>query len=427
MNYRMLSLIAIGFAVAAVVCGCASYEKLEIDWEKNANEHHKPLGSIELTLGDVRRRVIAFSPRLNRLRLEETSATNIAANSGWWEDPTLDADILRILRTPEEPIIAGISPRMTIPLSGIPGLEKKANAAYGKAARQAIIQAEIDEASAAEISAANVIEYSKTIGEIKALLESPQYTRAMDQASKLSKSGEIPPSVIHSLLFERRQLENEMSEMLHEKLGNETKLRREMRLRPDCRLILKEYSGYQVTTQRFECIELVAMPGVKAILARLEAGEAEMEKEIRRQYPDLTIGPEYSREEGYNRIGVGVSLPLPLWNRNRLAIAEADGKRKELREEAISLWRDYVFEWQGLVYESTRLHEEIASLPIAENSVEEANALFVAGEIGVDEYLGSVHRRINDEIVNMKKRLDYTTMCIRMNRFAESMKKGRDE
>ena len=54
-------------------------------------------------------------------------------------------------------------------------------------------------------------------------------------------------------------------------------------------------------------------------------GELELDREIRRQYPELSLGPAYTREDGYNRIGVTGSLTLPFWNRNRVGIATATG------------------------------------------------------------------------------------------------------
>ena len=59
--------------------------------------------------------------------------------------------------------------------------------------------------------------------------------------------------------------------------------------------------------------------------------------EIRRQYPELELGPSFTRDEGEKEVGGEIGFNLPLWNRNRKAIAEARGTRDLSRQETIQL------------------------------------------------------------------------------------------
>jgi outer membrane protein TolC len=65
--------------------------------------------------------------------------------------------------------------------------------------------------------------------------------------------------------------------------------------------------------------------------AEYEAAERRLELEIRRQYPDLGVGPGYGTDQGDRRFLFDVSIPIPLWNANAGAIAEAEAIREGAR------------------------------------------------------------------------------------------------
>jgi cobalt-zinc-cadmium efflux system outer membrane protein len=77
-------------------------------------------------------------------------------------------------------------------------------------------------------------------------------------------------------------------------------------------------------------------------LARAEhaAAERRLELEVRRQYPDLTLGGGYGREESTTRFLGGLSLPLPVFNANRRAIAEARAERDAARAAAEATYEE---------------------------------------------------------------------------------------
>lgn len=67
---------------------------------------------------------------------------------------------------------------------------------------------------------------------------------------------------------------------------------------------------------------------VRRSLAEYAAAEANLQLEIAKQYPDISIGPGYTYEEGHSFFAPVVSTILPLFNRNQGPIAEAEAKRK---------------------------------------------------------------------------------------------------
>jgi cobalt-zinc-cadmium efflux system outer membrane protein len=56
--------------------------------------------------------------------------------------------------------------------------------------------------------------------------------------------------------------------------------------------------------------------------------------EIRKQYPDITIGSGYGSEDNDDRLLLGFSIPIPILNANRAGIAEARAEREVVRAAA---------------------------------------------------------------------------------------------
>jgi outer membrane protein TolC len=141
-------------------------------------------------------------------------------------------------------------------------------------------------------------------------------------------------------------------------------------------------------------LELVRHPKVEAALVRLGGTEKSLEAEIRRQYPNLKLGPAYSNEEGLDRFGLIAGISIPLWNRNREGIAEAEGKRDETRLAAIDVWRE-------LVCDAAAAHAHLVNLlahpPVPSSERMQADKLADAGELTPLDYLA-----VREQIFDMK-------------------------
>lgn len=112
------------FPLLAAILGCQSYRPLPIDW---AREHAVWLEKGALTfdtLEDVARLALVGNPELNALRLKRAASEKVAAQTGWWEDPEISGDLLRIVNPAENPHLGGVALSLTIPLSGVTGLER---------------------------------------------------------------------------------------------------------------------------------------------------------------------------------------------------------------------------------------------------------------------------------------------------------------
>jgi outer membrane protein TolC len=81
-------------------------------------------------------------------------------------------------------------------------------------------------------------------------------------------------------------------------------------------------------SQAIDALVIERNPSLQTLLASYESSERALELEIRKQYPDIVIGPAHEYDSGTHRLGLGVSLPLPIFNANRLAIAQARAERE---------------------------------------------------------------------------------------------------
>jgi CRISPR system Cascade subunit CasA len=141
-------------------------------------------------------------------------------------------------------------------------------------------------------------------------------------------------------------------------------------------------------------LELVNHPKVAAALVRLGGTEHALHAEIRRQYPDLKLGPAYVNEEGLDRFGLVAGISIPLWNRNRKGIAEAEAARDEARLAAIDAWR-------ALVCDAAEARANLSQLlehpPVPSSEREHTDRLADAGELTPLEYLA-----VRDEIMEVE-------------------------
>lgn len=81
---------------------------------------------------------------------------------------------------------------------------------------------------------------------------------------------------------------------------------------------------------------------VRAALERYAAVDAQLQLEIARQVPELSIRPGYAWDQGDNRWSLGLATLLPLLNRNQGPIAEARARRDAEAARFLALQADAI-------------------------------------------------------------------------------------
>jgi hypothetical protein len=144
---------------------------------------------------------------------------------------------------------------------------------------------------------------------------------------------------------------------------------------------------------------LVSHPIVKAELSQLQVAENEFKLQIRKQYPELSIGPQFGNEEGSDRIGFNIGVTLPIWNRNRLSIAESEYERDKRKFSVFEIWRslavqEYV---DNKAYQNLFGHGSLATTDAGR-----VEKLFSAGELSVVAYLGEREEILKQSLSEME-------------------------
>lgn len=342
-----------------------------------------------LSLQESQLVALVFNPSLRIARLRVGRAAAGAKQAGRWADPKLEFAILRITEGVPDPWVITPGLNFSIPLSGRLEAERGLAEAEQRAAEGAVLEAEWSvwrdvRVAWIEWSAARmrVEETERLVLDMEGLVGS---------ASELADRGEIPRIEASLFRVEETQRRNQLRRLTGEVDAWEQRLRGLMGLAP---------------TAFVELVPAIALPAAGAAeegsatgpdaiqlrnpeLARLrqeyQVSEQTLRHEIRKQYPDLTLGPLFESDEGQSRIGFLGAIPLPFLNANRRAIAEARAEREVARAAVETTYEILVSRWAASTARAESLaiqREELVELlvPLVDRQVEDAFELMRLGE-----------------------------------------------
>ena len=379
-----------------LAAGCASYERRPLAREEFARQLTdrnpasafasdsvtKPVGEAVLTLAEARTVALFYNPALRAARMKAQVPVLSATKAGLWDDPELSFDGLRILKSVDKPWIIGSSLGFTLPLSGRLGVERARANVEGRAAlveawaveQEIVSQLETEWADLA--AAMRALEATKSaqreLGEVVAI------TKRLEDAGELIATEAIVFRVAESrALLETQRLARNAFE-------SEGRITALLGLVPWTPIV---FNVGEVPSQSLTIPDRTALlernPSVTLREAEYEVAEESLRLEVRRQYPDLTIGPAYGNEDGESRLGLGFSLPLPVFNGNKQAIVEATARRDAAR----SAWEESI---HGAMTELSRLEARLAA-------VEERRTELKAGVAALSESQLAAARRLADQ------------------------------
>jgi len=398
-------------------------------------EEHAPYDPSDgLSLAEAEAVALVFNAQLRLARAQAEVPLASAREAGWWPDPKFEASVKRyadrgsrtkfrfngpsfdgvntgivganglsasgLETTPpgfrrvggdfiDDPWIIGASLSITIPISGRLAVEQDwAWAEYAASWRRILIS----EWELLTRLRAAWLEWSTTrerIEVVRAFVE--QLGTVATMTERLAAAGELKPTDARLLLVELRRrrmaLQSAESEAELQRLG----LFAMLGLAPEAPVELQPQVFLphidEVPDSRRTTL-LRRDPRILAVRAEYEAAEERLRLEVRKQFPDLNLGPGYALEEGLPRLGLGFGLPIPLWNHNRQAVAEADAEREAARARATAQI-EQVFSELALAEAKLRsaarrrkmLLDEVA--PLVDRQVEETRRLLDLGEVDV--------------------------------------------
>lgn len=347
-------------ALAVVAGGCHSYDPKPLDLEATRaawltrspadasvrefaaalERAEDPAGAVRfdpsdgLTLAEGEVVALVFNPDLRQARLEANVMRATAAHAGVWADPVFGVDMERIVSGAggARPWVAGSTLAITIPISG--RLEAE------KARAGAALAAQLDRVAAKEWAARAAlrelwIEWS--LARMRGQLAEELIARLKDVVSITDRQEQAGTMTrIDARLFrvELAGREADLLGFIARERELELQLMAMLGLAPGHPLTLDPTVSFTARTTQEEELRLLldsSSPELAAVRAEYEVAERSLRTEVRKQYPDLTIGPGYGSDQGDDRVLLGFSLPIPLWNCNEQGVAQANAEREVAR------------------------------------------------------------------------------------------------
>lgn len=398
---RGIRLMAVMFCTGAALSlnSCALYQPSPIDlnretavWEKLSQD--LCAGRRSLSVQELQRIGLLLNPELNKARLTCARSTAVAEFAGLWDDPALSAELERVLQ--EHVTNGAVSPSLSIPVTGIPAISKRIAEQYKEADYWNMREKERSYLAELDILCTKVQVTHVKLDVLRARLK--QAEQEKDKAAELYRLGEV--SFADSQVMTRRvsDLLREVQEMESEHLRLHLELVTKLGLHPSVREVeiaepLERGVPAMVSVPSAE--QLLESPALKAQMAAYGAGEEELKREIRRQYPQLELGFKYAHDGGNDKIGPGIGFNIPLWNRNREAIARATGDRELRKQEVLTVWRDLLTQASALSdrgqLAERHCREELNRTRALSAAVEHQQKLYDLGEIKLPELADARH------------------------------------
>lgn len=274
-----------------------------------------------------------YNAELRRARLAAGVALADYETAGLWEDPVFGFDGAEIW-SPSAPFLFGLRLGFTIPISGRLEVEReRAGAAYEAELRRIVdaewrTRAEVRRAWGTWTAAS---ERRRVLEDVIGQVE-----RISAITDRLAAAGELSRAEARVFRVELAERRAEIGQVELEVLSARIELLGLMGLDAAAAIELEPALVAAVLPETDDALERLIAANTELAVhrARYRVAEETLRLEIRRQYPDVTIGAGYGSEDRDDRLLLGLAIPIPVLNANRAGIAEAGAERDVARAEA---------------------------------------------------------------------------------------------
>lgn len=325
---------------------CARYKTDPVDLAREEQGwKHQTLSiqsSRSLDFSQARQIGLVLNSDLNKARLELADSKKVEQQSGWWNDPSFSWDIKQVLESGDRTLNLDGGLAFTIPLTGLPALEKQVASHYREANYWNLRQTELDFLSSLEQQWS---EWGMTAQKLR-LIQQRLTELKKEEASfqSLAKLGEIDLAARQIATQRLNSALTEAQSIAETELQQRMGLIKLLGMHPGATnsYRFKEFSVDRIpaSVKVPSTVDLMQSPKVLAKLASYSGSETLLKAEIRKQYPELELGPAFTRDDGEKELGGALGFNIPLWNRNRKGIAEAEGTRNKDRLDTVRIWRE---------------------------------------------------------------------------------------
>lgn len=285
-----------------------------------------------IDLEEARFLALLLNPALRTVRSQADVARASAELAGLWQDPQISGSFFYVLdKMTRYHWFAGGYLAQTLPITGLPGLEKKL---AGTQHELALIEARRSEAAVLNRLEAAWVRSSARQVEVDLLAGLVQRLSELEKvAAALAAGGVLMQPEARIFTLARVRYEAELISARGDARQSNLQLRSLMGLPPDSsvsfvpRLSLVDRVPADDRRER-----LLAGPLVELAQHQHAVAERRLELEVRKQWPELWVQPGWQEEDAQPRPAFGFSLPIPLWNANAREIAAARAARATAAE-----------------------------------------------------------------------------------------------
>ncbi len=277
-----------------------------------------------LTVSEGNIIALVFNPELRLARLRARVVKAKAPYAGRWQDPIFNLNILKIAESIPDPWYVSSSLSLTLPVSGRLGAKKMLAAAEIIHELERIAEAEWNVLKRLRESWLSWSAKKLKINQIEAFID--KLDAVIESTKLLADSGELLKTEAVLFVIERESMRAKLEQLrssLEEEVQN---IRSLMGLSPKAPLVL--IASLTVLNENPEdLLRLDRNPTLARFRSEYEVAERTLLVEVRKQYPDLTIGPQVENETRQSRIGFAGGIPLPILNSNKEGIMKARAER----------------------------------------------------------------------------------------------------
>ncbi len=280
-----------------------------------------------LTLAEGEVVALVYNPDLRVARLKAGVAEVTAEHAGRWDDPELSIDVLKVTQSVPQPWIVGSALSLTLPISGRLAVEKsRANAElHSELARVA----EDEWKTLRDLRRAwltwsadrlRLEQAERIVGALDSVVET---------TGKLAEAGELPRTESALFKIEQESRKADIARLRGRVKQGEQEIRSLMGISPAARAALTP--TLSAATSKDGGNLPATNPTLIGLRSDYEVAELTLLGEIRKQFPDLQLGPNFEDDQGQSKIGVVGAIPIPIFNSNKGGIAAARAKREVAR------------------------------------------------------------------------------------------------
>jgi outer membrane protein TolC len=352
-----------------------------------------------VTLREGEAIALVFNGSLRNWRSRSSIAKVAMQHAGIAPDPVLGFDFERIISGigGANPWVVGGTLGLTIPLSG------SNSAAHEVAVRE--VQAEYDALILREWEVRmelrrRWVEWSAVTLRLEGMRTALTELDAVATQSDLQQhAGLLSRSEARHIRIEIATIQSERMRLESESRELELRIRgclgvtssAEIRLIPQ--LTVEEVPWGDPVALRHQAER--GNPALNAKRSAYAVTESELKREIRKQYPDLVIGPGYGEDQGDSRFLMGLQIPLSLWNRNKQAIETAIASRDAAKVEFETSYEACMTAIDLAVLKivsAEQRHQflERNLLPLVEQHIDDARRAATAGSLDAPTLLAAI-------------------------------------